>query len=334
MIIQSSNIKLVSEHEKIEQQSEKEVTVVRAENIEGEMRGVQNLFNVWREEEEFSFEESLKAISEVKEGSSSDKQYLGTKGELWDGLINTINNTGSLDQSINPSSDRLSTPGPSGRVTLLFNSEEKVSEYEKTDFASTGKVITADGREIEFDLALSMERGYSKTRTEEYEVIVELRDPLVFNFAGNAADLTDEKFSFDLDADGDEELISYLAGESGMLALDLNQDGIINDGTELFGALSGNGFADLATYDEDGNGFIDEGDSVFDDLLIWRKIEDLDELTSLQQNDVGAIYLGSVDTSFDIKGENNETNGRIRSSGIYLAESGTVGTVQQIDMVV
>jgi len=334
MIIQSSNIKLVSEHEKIEKQSEKEVTVVRAESIEGEMRGVQNLFNVWREEEEFSFEESLKAISEAKEGSSSDKQYLGTKGELWDGLINTISNTGSLDQSINPSSDRLSTPGPSGRVTLLFNSEEKVSEYEKTDFASTGKVITADGREIEFDLALSMERGYATTRTEEYEVIVELRDPLVFNFAGNAADLTDEKFSFDLDADGDEELISYLAGESGMLALDLNEDGIINDGTELFGALSGNGFADLAAYDEDGNGFIDEGDSVFDDLLIWRKTEDIDELTSLQQNDVGAIYLGSVDTSFDIKGENNETNGRIRSSGIYLAESGTVGTVQQIDMAV
>ena len=37
------------------------------------------------------------------------------------------------------------------------------------------------------------------------------------------------------------------------LSLDKNSDGIINDGSELFGAASGNGFADLAKYDEDGN---------------------------------------------------------------------------------
>ena len=40
---------------------------------------------------------------------------------------------------------------------------------------------------------------------------------------------------------------------SGYLALDKNGDGTINDGSELFGTRNGDGFADLAQYDEDGN---------------------------------------------------------------------------------
>ena len=220
------------------------------------------------------------------------------------------------------------------KLTFNFKFTETIEEYESTSFNSTGKVTTADGKEIEFDLSLGMERSYSATREVEYSESIEFTDPLILNFGGNYADLSDEKFEFDLDADGDKELISYLSGDSGLLALDLNEDGIINDGTELFGALSGNGFADLAAYDEDGNNFIDEGDSIFDDLLIWRKSEELDELTSLQDNGIGAIYLGSAETPFDIKGEDNQTNGRVRSSGIYLTEAGDVGTAQQIDMAV
>ena len=159
-------------------------------------------------------------------------------------------------------------------------------------------------------------------------------DPLILNFEGNYADLTDEKYEFDLDADGNTELISYLAGNSGMLALDRNSDGIINDGSELFGAQTGNGFAELAAYDEDSNGYIDEADSIFDQLLIWRKGREEDTLETLSERDIGAIYLGATDTPFDIKGEDNLHNGRVRTSGVYLTEAGEVGTLQQIDMVV
>lgn len=78
---------------------------------------------------------------------------------------------------------------------------------------------------------------------------------------------------FDLDCDGKEEEISSLGKGSGFLALDKNGDGIINDGTELFGTKSGDGFADLAEYDEDGNGWIDEDDGIFSQLRIWTKNE-------------------------------------------------------------
>ena len=219
-------------------------------------------------------------------------------------------------------------------LQVSFKVSETIEEYECSSFSSCGKVTTADGQEIEFDLSLEMERSYSVTREFEMTKSVEFTDPLMVNFDGNYADLADEKFEFDLDADGDMELISNLAGEGGMLAIDSNGDGMINDGTELFGALSGNGFADLAQYDEDGNNYIDEADSIYDDLQIWTKTEEVDSLESIADHGIGAIYLGSTQTPFDIKGEDNQQNGRVSASGFYLSETGEVGTIQQVDMVV
>ena len=220
------------------------------------------------------------------------------------------------------------------RMQLQFRVTETIQEYERTDFNSTGVVKTADGREIEFDLDLAMQREYYAER--EYQSFKQVRftDPLIVNFDGDSADLSNEKYEFDLDADGDKELISYLTSDSGMLAYDRNEDGTINDGTELFGALNDDGFADLAQYDEDGNNYIDEADSIFNSLGIWSKTPEGESLTSLKDRGLGAIYLGSTETPFDIKGEDNQHNGRVRSSGIYLAEDGGVGTLQQIDMVV
>lgn len=94
-------------------------------------------------------------------------------------------------------------------------------------------------------------RFREETKIENITEIVDLTDPLVINLDGNIAGLSDQKFMFDIDADGEEESISYLQGGSGYLALDKNGDGVINDGSELFGTKSGDGFADLAEYDAD-----------------------------------------------------------------------------------
>ena len=163
----------------------------------------------------------------------------------------------------------------------------------------------------------------------------QLKDPLVINFNGTAAQLTDEKISFDIDADGTEDQISFVGPNSGFLALDKNQDGKINNGSELFGALSGNGFADLAQFDEDNNGFIDENDSIYNKLRIWtRDPEGNNQLIALGSANVGAIYLSHNNTPFEIKDADNQLQGVVRASGIYLGDDGSVGTVQQLDLVV
>lgn len=210
------------------------------------------------------------------------------------------------------------------------------SETESTAFAATGRVQTADGRDIDFNIEVGMSRAFvskfDSLTTESYV----LTDPLMINLDTNIGTVTDQKFFFDLDSDGEKEEISFAGNGSGFLALDKNGDGKINDGSELFGTASGDGFKDLAAYDEDGNGWIDENDDIFNSLKVWTKDEDgNDRLMDLKQADVGAIYLGNVDTAFSLKDSENRTNGMLQRTGVYLKEStGAAGTLNHVDLAV
>ncbi len=211
-----------------------------------------------------------------------------------------------------------------------------VHEEEHTAYSAQGMALTADGRQLGFNITVEMSREFEakyQSYTEEEYVVT---DPLVINLEADVTDVSDQKFMFDIDSDGTKDEISFVAGGSGFLALDKNGDGIINDGSELFGTKSGDGFRDLAAYDTDKNGWIDEGDEVFHDLAVWTKDEDgEDKLISLKDADVGAIYLQSNNTEFSLNDANtNEANAIIRKTGVFLKEStGEVGTVQHIDLV-
>lgn len=209
------------------------------------------------------------------------------------------------------------------------------SETETTAFETMGKVVTKDGREIQFDLSLSMSRSFMEYYEEHYEMPdTKLCDPLVINLNTDMAALSDQKFTFDLDNDGILDRISVLEKGSGYLALDRNGDGRIGDGSELFGTATGNGFSELAAYDDDRDGWIDEDDEIFDKLLIWTKDENgRDVLYHLKDAGVGAICLNNVSTEFSLKDtKTNQTNGVIRRTGVFLFEDGTAGTVQHIDV--
>lgn len=208
------------------------------------------------------------------------------------------------------------------------------AEHEVTEYSTQGKVCTADGREITFGISVEMSRSFVEATEVYTEGSYVLKDPLVINLDSNIAEVSDKKFYFDIDADGKEEEISELGSGSGYLALDKNGDGIINDGSELFGTKSGNGFADLAAYDGDGNGWIDEADEIFSQLKVWVKDENGENrLLDLKEAGVGATFLGSADTKFSLNNvETNATNAIIQKTGVYLRENGTAGTVQHVDL--
>lgn len=212
------------------------------------------------------------------------------------------------------------------------------SESESTTFDTNGLVKTTDGRNIPFSLSLSMSREFMQQTGIEtvQEGAFVYKDPLVINMDVPTASVTDQEFYFDIDADGTEDAIHNLGVGSGFLALDKNNDGKINDGNELFGTQSGDGFSDLAAYDEDGNGWIDENDAIFSKLKVWTKdARGNDMLLSLKDADVGAIYLGNMETEFDLTGDENSKRAHIQSTGIYLHEStGLAGSVQHVDFAV
>jgi hypothetical protein len=224
---------------------------------------------------------------------------------------------------------------PDNRMRLVETySKVTHSEEEATSVKISGSVKTANGREISLDVGLTMAREYYEENSEYSLTLAPLTDPLVVNYDGNAADLTESKYAFDLNMDGTAEQISFVSpGSGGFMALDRNRDGIVNDGGELFGALTGNGFGELSGFDEDGNGWIDAGDSIYADLSVWEKDDQgNDRLVALADTGIGAIYLNAVDSTFRITDTDNETLGQVRATGVYLKEDGGTGTVQQIDL--
>lgn len=219
---------------------------------------------------------------------------------------------------------------------LEYDMHEVQYEKQQMSFASSGVVRTADGREINFSLELNMSREFYSEQNVSIRAGDALKkDPLVINFDSAAAGLTDEKISFDIDSDGSPDQISFLTQGSGFLAIDNNNDGKINDGRELFGPGSGDGFAELAQYDSDGNNWIDENDPIYEKLRIWTKDENgNDVLFALGQKGVGAIYLGNVSTQFDVKNVSNDLQGSITQTGVFLKEDGTPGTIQHVDLAI
>ena len=216
-----------------------------------------------------------------------------------------------------------------------YDSHSVVEEAESTRWAAQGVVRTADGREISFSVELQMQRTY---RQESHTSLrlgdAQLTDPLVINFDGSAAELQDMRFAFDLNSDGQaSEQVPLLAGNRGFLALDRNQNQRIDAGNELFGPRTGNGFSELADYDDDGNGWIDENDRVFQDLRVWTPASDgTGSLRTLQEVGVGAISLAAGSSEFALRTSDNRSLGQIRATSAYLREDGGAGTVQQVDL--
>lgn len=216
-----------------------------------------------------------------------------------------------------------------------YHYQEMHYSKEGVAFSASGAVKTADGRSIDFNVALEM----SRESYDEINIYLKagdaLKDPLVIDLAGMGVTFSDIKFEFDIDGDGGSELLYTPRAGTGFLAYDKNGNGIIDDGSELFGPESGNGFAELARLDEDDNGWIDENDPAFGRLRVWEKAADgTDSVSSLLRSGIGAIYTGSAKTQYNITTPGDELAAVLRESGVYLKENGGAGVIQEVDVVV
>jgi len=203
---------------------------------------------------------------------------------------------------------------------------------ESMQFKAQGSIRTEDGEEIEFTLNLQMNKRseiYESTSLKAGDALI---DPLVINFGNSIISMSEIKHNFDLDLDGKEDEFSFVKNNSGFLALDKNADKKINNGNELFGPTLGNGFEELSEYDDDRNGWIDENDSVYSKLLIWTKDEVGENLFTLKEKNVGAIYLESIKTDFELEDSQSSKVALLKESSVYLEEDGKVGTIQEIDL--
>jgi hypothetical protein len=219
-----------------------------------------------------------------------------------------------------------------GQPNIVYERVSELSIEQSMSFSAKGIVETADGRSIGIDIELSMSASFYERHSERFEAVINFCDPLVINFNAPSAALSQTTFAFDLDCSGSEKQISQLLDGSGFLAVDWNGDGVINNGGELFGARTGNGFAELAAHDHDKNGWLDAADPIFQCLRVWSRGEDGSQsLVALGELGIGAVFLGYVSADYAL-GDLANPSGMLRSTGIFLREDGSAGTVQHVDL--
>lgn len=206
----------------------------------------------------------------------------------------------------------------------------------------SGKIIGSDGIEKSLDLSISVSQSFMQnlqisssnaTKIPE-DINKKVIDPLVIDYEGSGTELSDTKMRFDLDSDGTPDQISTLKKGSGFLALDKNGDGKINDGSELFGTQSGDGFKDLSIYDSNNDGKIDKDDPIYDKLRIWTPDANGEgQLVGLGEKGIGVIYLNAQESQEMMRGENGDLLGIKQKTADYLREDGSSGQIHHIDLV-
>jgi len=223
--------------------------------------------------------------------------------------------------------------GPT-HIVERWSTEHFHFEQERVSYQAQGVIRTTDGRTINVDISMFVSREFMSNMSINVETQRPI-DPLVINYGGTAASLLGDRFQFDLTMDGNMDSLPVLGPGSGFLAIDRNGDGKINDGSELFGPRTGCGFTELRKYDQDGNGWIDSGDEIFSKLVVWsRDRYGNDQIFTLKELGISAIYLGDIQTEFSFKDENNQTLGIMRSTSFFINENGGAGTLSHIDLMV
>jgi hypothetical protein len=290
---------------------------------------------------------SVQAISDVsKENISSSNlwsedsvvgtmisEFIGSRVQVHDleEYPSGIQLSGTEKKSINGARRIISS---ASGIQLSLGLESIRYQHEKVSVQSAGTVLTSDGREINMQMQLMLERtDVSRQRSVGTVLSSRFIDPLVLSFTDGLTSLGDSRFSFDLDSDGEMEEISNLKSGSGFLVFDKNSDGIINDGRELFGPASGAGYGELKIYDSDDNDWIDENDPVFDKLQLWMGAGgEGGNLITLREAGVGALSLASVDAHLNLKDRGGRILGQLSKSGLFLTEDGSVRPLNELDL--
>ena len=155
--------------------------------------------------------------------------------------------------------------------------------------------------------------------------------PLVIDLDGDGIELTalaDSGTQFDLDSNGFAEHTGWVKPDDGLLAMDRNANGLIDDGSELFGGDAG-GFTALGTLDTNDDGVIDSSDDDFDKLRVWQDtngdgVTDEGELQTLADAGIESISLVTTDPGTTIEGHTVGANGTV------TLDDGTTRTISDI----
>lgn len=168
-------------------------------------------------------------------------------------------------------------------------------------------------------------------------------DPLVLDLDGDGVETVASNglngLLFDQNGDGIRTATGWASADDGLLVRDLNGNGTVDSGVELFGdstaltagGMASNGFAALADMDSNGDGVVDAADANYAQLQIWRDlnqdgVSDAGELFSLQQ-----LGIQSLNVSPSSNASTATVGGTVAATGSFTRTDGSAGNMADIN---
>ncbi|MFZ2956637.1 MAG: hypothetical protein WA705_07080 [Candidatus Ozemobacteraceae bacterium] len=181
-----------------------------------------------------------------------------------------------------------------------------ISTTSSTTNSTTNSAANSSGSLGKAQMTFSFERVNGRLEIREIRIPeavpiqVAKVDPLALDTNGDGLHLTttDKGAWFDMNADGRPEKVGWVQGDDGLLMLDRNGNGTIDNGTEVFGEQNGaaHGFAELAKFDGNRDGVIDSKDKIYKALKLYRDMNsngriEKNELVGLQEAGISSLNL-------------------------------------------
>ena len=256
---------------------------------------------------------------------NSDKQH--SSKEKVNGTLSSINDIFSA-----PSAELINIDGQSFQQGDLLSVEQWRSHEQHLNYQVQG-VFNVNDQELSLDynFALSSEHvSYSKIEMSA----AALKDPIIVQFGSQGLGNIKGQKEFAINQDNTLDSLPIFSGDVGYLVYDKNQNQQADDGSELFGPKTGQGFAELAQLDSNNNGFIDVGDQQFEQLYLWQPSDDnqTEQWLSLKEANIQAISLSAISTSFDFYDQQGKVQAQLRQSSFAISEDGFGRGVHQIDV--
>ena len=167
--------------------------------------------------------------------------------------------------------------------------------------------------------------------------------PLVLSFDGRPAELEPARAAtFDLDVAGGCITTDWPAAATPWLALDVDGNGTIDSGRELFGSgtrlqsgkRAAHGFEALAELDEDGDGRIDASDAAFDRLVLWGDHDGDRRSTFAEAQPLASYRILSIELGYHIdrQCDARDNCGVERAAFHFVDEHGAVRQGEVVDL--
>ncbi|WP_143824231.1 calcium-binding protein, partial [Neisseria canis] len=277
--------------------------------------------------------------------------------------INILSNGGQVISAV------ASLAGPAGTIAtapaaLTLTAGKIITDAKNGDAISSGDVLSITGNTVAIIgavgvalgapvaipalaigtainvLGVAVNQGWFEKAFDDWKNEVNrdgkynVNDPLVLDLDGDGIETVGSQgykgTLFDHNKDGIQTATGWVASDDGLLVIDLNSDGVINNGSELFGdsavlkdgSNAAHGYAALKEFDSNADGMVDAKDENFDKLRVWR---DLNQDGISQEGELftlESLNIQSLDVAYQDVNTRLGNGNTIAQKGSYTLADG------------